>query len=215
VAVARALAINPGILLLDEPFAALDRKLREEMQVEIMRLHERLQVTTVFVTHDQREAFTLSDRIAVMNEGRIEQLDTPQAVYYRPESQFVADFVGLSNLFKVQIITHNGDTSIVELPEEGVQLEVPIDRGTTLNDSHFLFIRPEFIKLESEDRVDASCLTATVDLIRFVGELIETRLTTQGGAQVVATYQGREMPQLAAGQKVSIRLYTQNARLLQ
>jgi putative spermidine/putrescine transport system ATP-binding protein len=97
VAVARALAVQPKLLLLDEPFSALDRKLRETMQIDLRRLLRELGTTAVFVTHDQDEALTMSDRIAVMNRGAIEQLDTPEAVYHRPASAFALDFVGLSS----------------------------------------------------------------------------------------------------------------------
>lgn len=215
VAVARALAINPRILLLDEPFAALDRKLREEMQVELKRLHEKLKITTVFVTHDQREAFTLSDRIAVMNCGRIEQLGTPQEIYYRPASRFVADFVGVANLFKARVVARDGDAATVELPGEDICLSVPVAGDTALHEAAFLFVRPEFMALEPDGGDDPSCLAASVTLVRFVGELMETRLTTRGGANIVVTYQGVEMPRVATGQEVFIRVAAQHACLLQ
>jgi putative spermidine/putrescine transport system ATP-binding protein len=96
VALARALVFAPAIMLMDEPLSALDRKLREHMQLELRRLHERLGITTIYVTHDQREALTMSDRIVVMDRGRIAQIDTPRALYERPCSRFVADFIGVS-----------------------------------------------------------------------------------------------------------------------
>ena len=100
VALARAIVFNPRLLLLDEPFGALDRKLRETMQLEVRRLQRRLGLTTIFITHDQEEALVLSDRIAVMNSGRIEQVATTTEIYERPASAFVADFVGESNIFR-------------------------------------------------------------------------------------------------------------------
>lgn len=103
VAIARALVINPMVLLLDEPFAALDRKLREAMQVELRDLTRRIGITAVFVTHDQEEALTLSDRVAVMNNGRIEQVAPPAAIYEAPTTRFVADFMGIVNIFDVDI----------------------------------------------------------------------------------------------------------------
>ncbi|MBV8393703.1 MAG: ABC transporter ATP-binding protein, partial [Alphaproteobacteria bacterium] len=99
VALARAIVFNPRLLLLDEPFGALDRKLRETMQLEVRRLQRRLGLTTIFITHDQEEALVLSDRVAVMNHGRLEQVATTTEIYERPASDFVADFVGESNLF--------------------------------------------------------------------------------------------------------------------
>ena len=103
VAIARALIISPTVLLLDEPFAALDRKLREAMQVELRELTRRIGITALFVTHDQEEALTLSDRVAVMNDGRIEQVARPAAIYESPTTPFVADFMGVANIFDVEI----------------------------------------------------------------------------------------------------------------
>jgi putative spermidine/putrescine transport system ATP-binding protein len=102
VALARALVFEPAIMLMDEPLSALDRKLREHMQIELRRLHERLGITTIYVTHDQREALTMSDRIVVMDRGRIAQLDTPRGLYERPCSRFVADFIGVSSFVPVE-----------------------------------------------------------------------------------------------------------------
>ena len=99
VALARAIVFNPRLLLLDEPFGALDRKLRETMQLEVRRLQRRLGLTTIFITHDQEEALVLSDRIAVMNKGTIQQVATTTEIYERPANDFVADFVGESNIF--------------------------------------------------------------------------------------------------------------------
>ncbi len=101
VALARAIVFSPRILLMDEPLSALDKKLREHMQIELRHLHEKLGMTTVYVTHDQREALTMSDRIAVINHGRLMQLDTPRAIYDRPASRFVADFIGESTFLKL------------------------------------------------------------------------------------------------------------------
>jgi len=103
VALARAIVFEPRILLMDEPLSALDKKLREQMQIEIRSLHRRLGMTTVYVTHDQREAITMSDRIAVMNQGRIVQLDTPKQLYARPKTRFVAEFIGESSLLPVEV----------------------------------------------------------------------------------------------------------------
>jgi putative spermidine/putrescine transport system ATP-binding protein len=104
VALARALVFNPTILLMDEPLSALDKKLREQMQVELRHLHRRIETTTIYVTHDQREALTLSDRIAVMDQGRIAQIGTPAAIYERPENLFVADFMGDSQFIRVELL---------------------------------------------------------------------------------------------------------------
>ncbi|HEX9857658.1 MAG TPA: ABC transporter ATP-binding protein, partial [Paracoccaceae bacterium] len=98
VALARAIVYEPRVMLMDEPLSALDKNLRESMQYEIRRLHDSLGITTIYVTHDQREALTMSDRIAVMDKGRIQQIDAPQAIYHRPASRFVAEFMGEANI---------------------------------------------------------------------------------------------------------------------
>ena len=103
VALARAIVFKPKILLMDEPLSALDKKLREEMQIELRQLHDSLNITTVYVTHDQKEALTMSDRIAVINDGQLMQLDTPNEIYKRPNNAFIADFIGESSLLSVKV----------------------------------------------------------------------------------------------------------------
>src|SRR4029079_2856891 len=103
VALARAIVFEPRILLMDEPLSALDKKLREQMQIEIRHLHQRLGMTTVYVTHDQREALTMSDRVAVIDKGRFRQIGTPRDVYERPESRFIAEFIGESHFVPVSV----------------------------------------------------------------------------------------------------------------
>lgn len=106
VALARAIVFEPRVMLMDEPLSALDKNLREDMQFEIRRLHDSLGITTIYVTHDQREALTMSDRIAVMDAGRIQQIDTPQRIYHNPQSRFVAEFMGEANILPFNILHH-------------------------------------------------------------------------------------------------------------
>ena len=125
VALARALVFNPAVLLMDEPLAALDKKLREEMQLELRRIHEEMAVTTVFVTHDQQEALTLSDRVAVLNAGRLEQVSPPDILYERPQTRFVADFVGESNVIEAAVADAGG--ACVAIAPDG--LKIPLAPG--------------------------------------------------------------------------------------
>jgi len=147
VAIARALVINPRVLLLDEPFAALDRKLREEMQMELRDLTRRVGITSVFVTHDQEEALTLSDRIVVMNAGRIEQIGTPDAVYSRPETRFVADFMGARNILETTA-AHIGDANAL-LDWQGTTLRAPLleHHWLTAGSTVAVALRPEAIRI--------------------------------------------------------------------
>jgi ABC-type Fe3+/spermidine/putrescine transport system ATPase subunit len=121
VGLARALVIKPAVLLLDEPFGALDKKLRDSMQLELRQLQQALKVTSIFVTHDQEEALTISDRIAVVSDGRIEQIDTPQALYEAPATQFVLHFVGASNNLLGRITSADGSGIVAETPQ-GVKI---------------------------------------------------------------------------------------------
>ena len=140
VALARAFVFGPKILLMDEPLSALDKKLREEMQIELKQLHRQLGVTTVYVTHDQREALTMSDRIAVINEGELAQIGTPREIYNRPANQFVASFIGESSFIPL----HRNDSG--QLVHEGVAV-LPVPNEET-GKEWSLVIRPERLQLE-------------------------------------------------------------------
>jgi ABC-type Fe3+/spermidine/putrescine transport system ATPase subunit len=124
VALARALIVEPAVLLMDEPLGALDRKLREEMQLEVKELLHRLRLTSIFVTHDQDEALAMADRVAVMHQGRLEQVDTPEAIYESPRTTFCAGFLGLSNIFEGRV-AQNGSGSAVLTTPTGLNLICP------------------------------------------------------------------------------------------
>jgi putative spermidine/putrescine transport system ATP-binding protein len=164
VALARAIVFEPRILLMDEPLSALDKRLREQMQIEIRHLHERLGMTTVYVTHDQREAITMSDRIAVMNVGRIVQLDTPQQLYVRPRTRFVADFIGESSLLPVEVDEVGA--------RFGGRLLKSYERPSNTVAKQWLVIRPEKL-LIVEGAVDTASLNVfdgTVAELIYQGE---------------------------------------------
>ena len=162
VALARSIVFEPRILLMDEPLSALDKKLRDRMQIELRHLHEQLGMTTVYVTHDQREALTMSDRIAVVNHGRIMQLATPQQLYDRPENKFVADFIGESTFLPV---VRDGDG----LRAGGVALKTarPVPQGANL----LLMMRPERVRLlDGAAGGDANVFEAVVSELVYQGE---------------------------------------------
>jgi putative spermidine/putrescine transport system ATP-binding protein len=167
VALARALVIEPAVLLLDEPFGALDKKLRESMQIEMRQLQRRLGITTLMVTHDQDEALTLSDRIAVMYAGRIEQLGTPTEIYERPVSRFVASFIGTSNFFRGRVTGRDGGAYLVE-SKGGVKLAL---NGTPPREHEItVALRPEGIQLSpGSDTAAVNSLTATIDQVVYHG----------------------------------------------
>jgi spermidine/putrescine transport system ATP-binding protein len=148
VALARAVVLEPEVLLLDEPLAALDLKLRKEMQVEVKNLQERLGTTFVFVTHDQDEALVMSDRIAVMNGGRVEQLGTPDDVYERPRTRFVADFMAVKNLLAAEVLSV--EAGRVRLRARGFELEARDQGGYRVGEQVLVGVRPERLLLQAE-----------------------------------------------------------------
>jgi putative spermidine/putrescine transport system ATP-binding protein len=148
VALARALAVEPSILLLDEPFAALDRNLRLDMQIEVKRLQRQLGLTTILVTHDQDEAMSVADRIAVMNKGRVEQFDTPVTIYDRPQTLFVNGFIGTTNLLNGKVAALNGSTATIAL-DAGATVRLPAPSGLGAGAPVLLSVRPEQLTLSA------------------------------------------------------------------
>jgi putative spermidine/putrescine transport system ATP-binding protein len=179
VAIARAVVFNPRVLLMDEPLSALDKQLRENLQLEIKRLHDRLGITFVYVTHDQREALVMSDRVCVMNEGRIEQIAAPQALYDAPANRFVAAFIGEANFLPLRAVTRERG-GLALTTEDGAGLRAPLQAYA---DGAVGMIRPERIQVAPAGGMspDASpgrnALRATVREVVFMGEM--TRYTVE------------------------------------
>jgi putative spermidine/putrescine transport system ATP-binding protein len=173
IALARALVLRPKVLLLDEPLGALDKQLREEMQVELKRIQREAGITFIFVTHDQEEAMRMSDRIAVFNEGSIEQIGTPQEVYEKPQTKFVASFLGVSNIF------------------DGAAAKEIFGSNTMVN------IRPERIKLVPADtklNTGESGVVGTIIEASYIGATTIYLIQTQSGQRVIATRLNEELP---------------------
>jgi spermidine/putrescine ABC transporter ATP-binding subunit len=178
VALARAVVFKPGLLLLDEPFGALDRKLREQMQLEVRRLQQRLGITTIFVTHDQEEALVLSDRIAVMSDGVIEQLGDPRAIYAAPVNRFVADFIGESNLLHARI---DGDVRLATL-DNGVA--VPLPRAAPAGAEIGLLLRPEAIEVAPDGA--AGGYPGVIDEVVYLGSTLKYFVRLDNGLKLLA-----------------------------
>jgi spermidine/putrescine ABC transporter ATP-binding subunit len=156
VALARALVIRPKVLLLDEPFSALDRNLRASMQVELKEIQRKLRVTTIFVTHDQSEALSLSDRIAVIAEGRIRQLDTPDEIYRHPIDRFVASFIGDANVLRARLERIDGATATVTLGAARVAVPSRTLESGMVGSAVDLFVRPEDLRVAQSDAAAAA-----------------------------------------------------------
>jgi len=191
VAVARALVFNPRVLLMDEPLGALDKQLREHLQLEIKALHEQLGVTIIYVTHDQEEALVMSDRIAVMNEGRIEQCGLPTELYDEPSSRFVATFIGESNFINGVVQRLDGASACVEAPGLG-ELRAPVRAGLAHGATVALTVRPEKIVADENGVApDMNAVTGTVEDVVFVGEMRRYVVLLPGGQRLVLKAQNR------------------------
>lgn len=179
IALARALVFEPKLVLMDEPLGALDKQLREQMQLEIRRLHRELGLTVVFVTHDQAEALTLSDRIAIFNDGVIQQVDTPQALYERPSNAFVATFMGDTNVLPGVLGSFSVDRCVVRLDQGGTRLFARTTPGVSNGNRTSLSIRSERVTLDGDDSYD-SRLAGCIEECIYLGDHVRIRLNVAG-----------------------------------
>ncbi|MEW2298228.1 ABC transporter ATP-binding protein [Streptomyces sp. NPDC006743] len=183
VALARALVNRPRALLLDEPLGALDLKLRQSMQLELKRIQREVGITFIYVTHDQAEALTMSDRIAVMNRGLVEQVGPPQEVYERPSTAFVAGFIGTSNLIGGRLASVGAGTGVLDLGD-GQRVTVPLRGSHTAGDTVELTVRPEKITLTAQPAGTASRLRGTVREVVYLGTSTSYTVDTGTGAEM-------------------------------
>jgi len=203
VGLARALAPRPEVLLLDEPLSALDEKLREHMQTELTKIQKQLGVTTIFVTHNQEEAMTMSDRIVVMNEGRFEQIGTPETIYTEPESVFVGDFMGKSNLFE-GTIRRTGGRPTLDTGALTFAVETDAAPGTAAQ----LLVRPENLSVVDSGTEPGSeppnAMTGEVSLVQLVGAIVEYEVELDGGRTVAVAEQSGGTIGFARGDRITV-----------
>jgi spermidine/putrescine transport system ATP-binding protein len=209
VALARALVNRPRALLLDEPLGALDLRLRKQLQIELKRIQRDVGLTFVHVTHDQEEAMTMADRIAVMNRGRIEQAGTPSELYERPRTEFVAGFLGVSNLVAVRVRSRDGALAEVET-HDGALLRVPADRIEPGATEVKVGVRPEKITLRptgAEHAPGTNVLRGHVSVAAFLGVAIQYVVTGAGGDELTVIAQNTGEPEagsLGPGREVAL-----------
>lgn len=184
VAVARALVFDPELVLMDEPLGALDKHLREQMQYELKRLHRELGVTVVYVTHDQGEALTLSDRIAVFHEGKIQQLDTPKAIYDAPANAFVAGFIGENNALPGKIISVNGAECMVELIG-GARVKAANGNCDAVGRAGVVCVRPEHLSVSAETHPGGNHVAALIEDFIFHGDHLRVKLSAPGMNEII------------------------------
>jgi len=181
IALARALAVEPKVLLLDEPFGALDAQVRKELRRWLRRLHDELHVTSIFVTHDQEEALEVADRVVLMNRGRIEQVGTPQEIYRRPATAFVADFVGSMNFMAGTLVAPD------RVKVAGVDFACPPQEGLAPGQKVSLCIRPEDVRVRDLPANIANRVPVKVAELDFVGAFCRATLKAQAAADVAVT----------------------------
>jgi iron(III) transport system ATP-binding protein len=208
VALARSLVMEPRVLLFDEPLSNLDAKLRVQMRSEIHSLQRRLDVTSVYVTHDQVEAMALSDRIVVMNEGQIEQIDTPKEIYRHPVSRFVADFIGRANFLDTQIEAISSNQVTVSLL--GQQVEISMEMPPSTDTEMIALIRPEALTLREDDTLKQ----ADVRQVMYLGSEIEYIVVVDNQELTVVETDPRTSRIFAAEQTVGIDFVHETVHLL-
>jgi putative spermidine/putrescine transport system ATP-binding protein len=212
VALARALVINPAVLLLDEPFSALDKNLRASMQVELREIQRKLKVTTIFVTHDQSEALSLSDRLAVMSEGRIRQLGTPEEIYRRPCDRFVASFVGDANVLRGRL--ESVDASIAVVTMGAARIKVPAGPllGVVASAPVDLFVRPEQLEVSEASGPCATSGTVVAQVYQGGHVDIHVACAESLGERMLVRSGGHDaMTRWPIGKKVGISISTEES----
>ena len=210
IALARALVFDAELVLMDEPLGALDKQLREHMQYEIKHIHEQLGVTVVYVTHDQSEALTMSDRIAVFNDGVIQQLAGPADLYERPENAFVAQFIGENNTLSAKVSEVNGDIATVAFADGQISQALAVDCGPAGSDT-ILSIRPERVRLGDS----SAGIAATVEELIYLGDHIRCRMNVHGNDQfVVKVPNAGDSTALKVGEEVHVHWETSDCRAL-
>jgi putative spermidine/putrescine transport system ATP-binding protein len=214
VALARALVFEPRLVLMDEPLGALDKKLREQMQYEIKHIHGRIGITVVYVTHDQNEALTMSNRIAVFNDGKIQQISTPDVLYEKPDSAFVAQFIGENNQIKGKVKSINGMNCVIETEngEDIVSLKVNV---SSVGEDSTVSLRPERVAINATEGEFENKFEAQVKELIYLGDHIRTRVEVCGNDQFIVkvpnSYKGSNLEE---GTKVKLSWNASDSRAL-
>ena len=207
VALARALILSPDVLLLDEPLGALDAKLRRELQVELKSIQREVGITFLYVTHDQEEALTMSDRLAVMANGRVEQLGSPREVYERPETAFVADFIGVSNLMRAQ----SSGSGQIDVGEVRLTVSAPVQQAGVVR----VAIRPERVRIEAGGASGENRVPARIERFVYLGSTTQVFVTLPGGDRLQALVANDEdVEEYDVGQEVTAYLPPDALRVL-
>jgi spermidine/putrescine transport system ATP-binding protein len=218
VALARALVNKPEVLLLDEPLGALDLKLRKEMQLELKALQQEVGITFIYVTHDQEEALTMSDRIAVMSFGKVLQIGTPVEIYERPNCKFVADFIGTSNFFAGKVQEIQDGLAVVFVPALSAQMTGNISSDIGLGQEVTLSVRPEKIRVADKRLLNSNCLEGRIVNSTYIGS--DTHIQVDVNGLIIKVWEQNKISSLdpkahyEVGQSVWLTLFPENTLIL-
>ena len=215
IALARALVFEPELVLMDEPVGALDKQLREHMQFEITNLAHQLGITTVYVTHDQTEALTMSDRVAVFDDGRIQQLDPPDVLYEQPQNSFVAQFIGENNTLSGVVTKISGDRCVVKL-DSGDEIDARPVNVSAVGDRTTVSIRPERVEMDKR-RLSPDAHTLKGEVLEFIymGDIFRTRLRVAGSDDfIIKTRNAPDQKRLTPGTQIEIGWLPDDCRAL-
>lgn len=213
VALARVLVTEPRILLLDEPLSALDKNLREEMKFWIKNLQVSLGITTIYVTHDQGEALTMSDRIAVMHEGKISQVGTPREIYEQPQNRFVTEFIGISNILPCQLVENNTDAAVIDIG--GVKLKSSAAQNAIIGDKCVLAIRPEAVFVDVKETSSGwNSVKLPLKTITFQGAAVRFEFELGGHSLIAEVPNHHETPKVEVGDELFVSWKIAACRIL-
>jgi len=216
VALARALVIEPKVLLLDEPLSNLDAKLRVQTRVEITRLQKKLRITTVYVTHDQEEALCISDRIAVIEKGRVQQVGSPTEIYEKPQNQFVADFIGVANFLRGRIVGFSQDKRAIVLTDNGTKFETVYDGEISVGAPVLLSFRPEAVEIQEDgEGIGAkNFIEGKIRLASYLGDTVRYEVQAQDGVFKVDVHNPSGKRLLFEGERVRLSFDPALGRIL-
>lgn len=218
IALARALIKMPNVLLLDEPLGALDLKLRKEMQLELKAIQQKVGITFVYVTHDQEEALTMSDRIAVMSKGKVLQMGAPVEIYERPNCKFVADFIGTSNFLDGKVKSIEQDTADVYVPLLNAEVKGLVSGAVSIGDEAVISVRPEKIRLADKAVLSQNCFEGNIVSSTYIGS--DTHLIVEVNGMKMKVWEQNKISSLdprayyTVGQKVWLTLFPENTLVL-
>ncbi|MFZ5910521.1 MAG: ABC transporter ATP-binding protein [Chloroflexota bacterium] len=218
VALARAIVKTPNVLLLDEPLGALDLKLRKEMQLELKALQQKLGITFIYVTHDQEEALTMSDRIAVMSQGQVLQMGSPVEIYERPSCKFVADFIGTSNFLEGTVKSLEKGSAMVFVPVLGAEIKGIVSGEVSVGQTVAVSVRPEKIRLAEKAMLNQNCFEGEIELVTYIGS--DTHLHVLINGLRVKVWEQNKISSLdpsayyTVGQKVWLTLFPENTLVM-